>query len=150
MNLLDLPDELLECIFCHIKDTRSHGALRQTCRKLCDMKAPTVCKDGLPKYTLGFEKRDVVIFDAGKNPVGSIKTLFPGYTKYNLRDKDYVCTRIYTPTRIVKIETTYDRRVKVTKTHTIDLRTGNNSESVICQTLDHTHEDIGALGCIVS
>ena len=83
------------------------------------------------------------------NRVGSIKTMFPGYTKYHLRDFDNLYTRIYTPTRIVKIETTFKRRVKVTTTHTIDLRSGNNSESVICETLDHTHEDIGEIGCVV-
>ena len=150
MNLLDLPDELLESIFFHIKDTHSHGSFRQTCHKLCDMKAPTVYKDGIPKYTLGFERRDAVIFDTAKQPVGSIKTIFPGYTKYHLQDKDDIYTRIYTPVRIVKIETTYRRRVKVTTTHTIDLLSGNKSESIICQTLDHTHDDIGALGCIVT
>ena len=150
MNLLDLPDELLESIFSHIRDTWSHGSLRQSCRKLRDMKEPTVFKDRVAKYTLGFDRRDVVIYDMYGNQVGSIKTMFPGYTKYHLRDFDNLYTRIYTPTRIVKIETTFKRRVKVTTTHSIDLRSGNKSESVICQTLDHQlHEDIGALGCVV-
>lgn len=150
MNLLDLPDELLESIFSRIRDTRSHGSLRQTCRKLRDINECTVFRARVGKYTLGFDRRDVVIYDMYGNKVGSIKTMFPGYTKYHLRDFDNLYTRIYTPTRIVKIETTFKRRVKVTTTHTIDLRSGNKSESVICQTLDHNlHEDIGALGCVV-
>ena len=145
MDLLDFPDELLESIFSYIRDTPSNGSLRQTCRKLRDMNTPSVFENRILKYTLGFDRRDVAIYDRYGNQVGSIKTLFPGYTKYHLRDFDNLYTRIYTPTRIIKVETTVNRRVKVTKTRTIDLRSGNKSETFVCQKMDHG--DIGEIGC---
>lgn len=148
MNLLEIPDDILIHIFSHIKDTTSNGSLRQTCQKIYDMLPPSVFKNGMRKYTLEFDWRDITIYDKYNNQVGTIKTLFPGYTKYNLRDIDTHYTRIYTPIRIVKIEKNFKKHSTILKTLTIDLRNGNKRESVVCQTMNH--EDIGGLGCQIS
>ena len=136
--ICEFPDDILRLIIKNVDDTISHNTLRQVNRRFRDLTKCSVYANKSLKYILNFYLSDVIIKNPLNIPIGSIKTLFPGYTSIFIKDGDKTITKLYTP-RMLSVRTTETKgsqKTIITKKH--NLRTGNRYEQISIQTIDET------------
>jgi hypothetical protein len=110
------------------------------------MRPPHVYNTGIHKYTLCFDRRNVAISNSIGNTVGSIQTLFPGYTKFTLKEGDTHYERTYTPKKITKVETMNTCSSRVIKKTTDYFE---HTQKYMSTIVTMHHDDIGGMGCII-
>jgi hypothetical protein len=134
--ICDLPDDILQFIGDQVDDTVSHNALRQVNRSFRNLTECSVYVNKSLKYILEFYLADVIINNPQRIQIGSIKTLFPGYTSIFIKDEGKIITKLYTP-RMFSVRTTEikgSQKTIITKKH--NLVTGNHYEQISIQTID--------------
>ena len=140
--ICELPDDLLHLVVYHVNDTNSNNALRLVNRKFRDLTECSVYANKSLKYILNFYLSDVIIKNPQYVPIGSIKTLFPGYTRIFIKEKDKIITKLYTPRicSVREIQTKGPQKITITKKH--DFRTGYRHEEISIQEISTNTRNI--------